>query len=228
MSFESGKRVYKTLRHHLPRLGGGVLLLAPLLLSLGGCGAKAAPNHVATDLSKPLPALLTYLNAVAQGDVETAKSASVGTEADKQWIDAMAALIGGLRSYDQALVQRFGNQAVQTDDEIRQAISDFATQPIVRFQNGLVSEGPDTAKIQAAVGHIRLAAQPPMYMKREKDGWKVDLTAMREDPRRNPAVVAQYLAAGQSLAKAAEAIREGRYRTFAEAQQAFGDEMPGS
>lgn len=180
------------------------------------------------DLSKPLPALLTYLNALAQCDVATAKSASVGTEEDKRWIDAMAALVGGLRSYQQALDQRFGNQAVQTDDDIRQALSEFTTQPIVRFQNGLVKEGPDTAEVQAAIGHIRLAAQSPVYLKREKDGWKVDLTAMRQDPRHNPAVVAQYLAAGESLSDAAKAIRAGRYRTFAEAQQALGDQLPGS
>ncbi|HEY2586674.1 MAG TPA: hypothetical protein VGI81_12995 [Tepidisphaeraceae bacterium] len=183
---------------------------------------------MAVDLSKPLPALLTYLNAVAQCDVETAKSASVGTKEDKRWIEAMAALIRGLRGYQQAMDQRFKNEAVQTDDDIRQALSEFTTEPIVRFQNGLVKEGDDTAEIQAAIGHIRLAAQPPVQMKREKDRWKVDLTAMRQDPRHNPAVVAQYLAAGESLSKAAKAIRLGRYRTFAEAQQAVGDQLPGS
>lgn len=229
MSFQSGEPVYKTVCDHWRRLRrGGFLLLAPLLLTLSGCGAKAGPSRVAVDLSKPLPALLTYLNALAQCDVATAKSASVGTEEDKRWIDAMAALVGGLRSYQQALDQRFGNQAVQTDDDIRQALSEFTTQPIVRFQNGLVKEGPDTAEVQAAIGHIRLAAQSPVYLKREKDGWKVDLTAMRQDPRHNPAVVAQYLAAGESLSDAAKAIRAGRYRTFAEAQQALGDQLPGS
>lgn len=228
MWFENTCAFYKAARHRGCLRGGGLLLLAPLFLLLGGCGAKAAPSLVPVDLSKPLPALMTYLNAIAKCDAATAKSASFGTEADKRWIDAMVALIGGLRSYDQALVQRFGHEAVQMDDEIRQAIAEFTTQPIVRFQNGLVSEGPDTAKIQAAVGHIRLAAQPPVYMKRQKDGWKVDLTALRQDPRHDPAVVAQYLAGGDSLSRAAKSIREGRYRTFADAQQALGDVIPGS
>lgn len=228
MSFENTCAFYKTPGHRVCLRGGGVLLLAPLLLQLGGCGAKAAPSRVPVGLSKPLPALMTYLHAIAQCDVAAAKSASVGTEADKRWIDAMAALIGGLRNYDQALVQRFGREAAQVDDEIRQAVAEFTTQPIVRYQNGMVSEGPDTAEVQAAIGHIRLAAQPPVYMKREKDGWKVDLTALRQDPRHNPAVVAGYLAAGESLARAADLIRQGRYRTFADAQQALGDAMPGS
>jgi hypothetical protein len=229
MWFENTGSFYKTARRHRGCLrGGGVLLLAPLFLLLGGCGAKAAPSRAAEDLSKPLPALMTYLNAIAKCDSATAKSASVGTEADKRWIDAMTALIGGLRSYDQALVQRFGREAVQMDDEIRQAIAEFTTQPIVRFQDGLVSEGPDRAEIQAAIGHIRLAAQSPVYMKRQKDGWKVDLTVLRQDPRHDPAVIAEYLAAGESLSRAAKSIRQGRYGTFADAQQAVGDAMPGS
>lgn len=171
---------------------------------------------------------MTYLNAIAQCDVETAKAASFGTEADKRWIDAMAALIGGLRSYDRALVERFGQQAIPADVDIKQAITEFTTEPIVRFREGMVKGGGDTAEIDAAIGHVRLAAQPPVYMRKLKDGWKVDLTTTHQDPRHDPAVVASYLAAGQALDKAAKAIRAGRYRTFAEAQQAVGDQIPGS
>ena len=202
------------------RLGFGLLAG----LALAGCNAKATPARVATDLSKPLPALMTYLHAIAECDVETAKHASIGTEADKKWIDAMAALIGGLRSYDQALIERFGSQAIPTDVDIKQAITELTTQPIVLFRDGIVKAGDDTAEIDAALGRVRLAAQAPVYLKRQKDGWKVDLTAARHDP----AVVAKYLTAGHSLDRAARAIRSGRYRTLAEAEQAVGDQLSGS
>lgn len=165
---------------------------------------------------------MTYLNAIAQGNAAKARAASVGTEQDKRWIDAMTSLISGLRSYDEALMARFGRQALTTDIDLKQAVTELANEPIVRFQDGIVKESDTTAEIQAAVGHIRLAAVPPVYLKREKDGWKIDLTAMARDPAHSPQQVEQYLAAGKALNSAARQIRAGRYRTFDEAQQAAG------
>ena len=74
---------------------------------------------------------------------------------------------------------------------------ELANEPIVRFQDGLVKESGETAQIQAAVGHLRLAAEPPVYLKREKDGWKVDLAAARRDSAHSPQRIERYLAAGK-------------------------------
>lgn len=190
-------------------------------LCLVGCASSAPPVNPG-ELSTPQTALMTYLHAIAQGDAAKARAASVGTEQDKRWIDAMAGLISGLRSYDQALTARFGQQATSVDIDLKQALSELANEPIVRFQDGLVKEAEDSAQIQAAVGHIRLAAEPPVYLKREKDGWKVDLAAARRDSAHSPQRVERYLAAGKALNDAARQVRLGRYRTFDEAQQAVG------
>lgn len=198
---------------------------ACLVLTAGlwliGC-SPAAPPVSPAELSQPHQALMTYLDAISKGNAAKARAASIGTEQDKRWIDAITALITGLRSYDDALVTRFGRQALTTDIDLKQAVTELANEPIVRFQDGMVKESENTALIQAAVGHIRLAAQPPVYLKREKDGWKVDLAESRRDPTHSPERVAQYLAAGDALKKAARDIRAGRYRTFDEAQQAAG------
>jgi hypothetical protein len=189
--------------------------------SLGGCGAKIAPVNF-TEIAKPRDALLAFLSAVGQGDAAKAKAFSVGTEQDKKWIDAMVGLIGGLRSYDDAVVARFGRQATSADIDLKQAIFSLANQPIVRFQDGMVKESEDTAEVQAAVGHIRLAAQPPFYLKRDKEGWKVDLSTLRERTQHSPEAIEQTLAAAKVLAENARAVRSGRYKTFDEAQQALG------
>jgi hypothetical protein len=164
---------------------------------------------------------MAYLNAVARGDAAKARACAVGSEQDKQWIDGMVALLGGLRNYDQALVARFGQQAVPVDVDLKQAIFSMANQPIIRFQDGIVKESENTAEIDAAVGHIRLMAQRPVYLKRLPDGWKVDLETMRQDPHHGSDAIGQYVAASKALNAAARDIRAGRYRTLDEAQQAI-------
>ena len=192
------------------------------------CGCSANPGPVSpTELSKPHDALMTFLTALGQGNAARARACSAGTDQDKRWIDGMVALVSGLREYDQALLERFGRQAVPIDVDLKQAIFSMANEPIIRFQEGIVKESEDTAEIDAAIGHIRLMAQQPVYLKREKSGWKVDLAAMRESPRHSPESIEQNLAAGRALKAAARDVRTRRYKTLDEAQQALG-EKPGA
>lgn len=200
----------------------GIGLALTLSFRLVGC-APTAPAVNPAELSTPQTALMTYLNAIAQGNDAKARAASIGTEQDKRWIDGMTSLISGVRSYDQALTARFGQKAVTTDIDLKQALSELANEPLVWFRDGLLKEAENTAQIQAAVGHVRLAAVPPVYLKREKDGWKVDLTAARRDSNHSPQQVEQHLAAGKALNDAARQVRTGRYRTFEEALQAAGN-----
>lgn len=194
-------------------------MIAGLLLA--GCGPTAPPVNSA-ELSTPHAALMTYLNALAQANAAKARAASIGTEQDKRWIDGITSLISGIRSYDNAIRSKFRQQAVATDIDLKQALSEIADEPLVWFKDGLVNEGEDTAEIRAAVNHTRLAAIHPVYLKREKNGWKVDLTAVRQDSNHSSQQVEEYLAAGKALHSAARQIRLGRYRTLEEAEQAVG------
>jgi hypothetical protein len=200
-----------------------LLSITSIALFAIGCEAKAAPARIPSDLSNPKPAALTFLTAIAKGDIKTAKAASIGTNRDKEWIDAIVTLITGLREYDSALLLRFRNEAVSADIDIQAAIQGVAEEPIMRLQDGIVKESPDTAEVEPAFKGVRLRSRSPIFLRREKGIWKVDLEALREDPQHSPEATQQYLAAGQALRRLAKDIRLGRYKTFAAAQQASAD-----
>lgn len=196
--------------------------------ALPGCASTedAPAQRVASDLSGPKPAALTFLRAIAAGDARTAQNASIGTPADKEWAVALAALVRGLRRYDEALVARFGQEAIPADVDLRQALQTMTEDPISHMRDGIVSESAQTAVVYPAALGIKLAAHSPMMLRKDKSGWKVDLAAMAREPSHDPAVVRQYRAAAKALNDAALQIRSGRYKSLAEAQQAISSNMP--
>jgi len=197
------------------------------VLVLPGCGANGPKSRVWADLSGPKPAALTFLRAIEQGDAQTAKNASLGTPQDKQFVDGMVALLDGLKAYDRALLSRFGPQAAAADVDLKQAILTLAQDPLARIEDGIVREGPDTAEIDPAFHGVRLTARPPIYLRKDKGLWRVDLPATaRQDPRLDPVVARRYLAAGKALHDAARQIASGRYKTFAEAERAMDVQLP--
>lgn len=203
-----------------------VLVLLVLLQSIHGCSANSGPVTSSADLSKPKTAVLTYLHAIARGNAATAKSASIGTDQDKQQIDGKIALINGLRHYDQAIVSRFGPSAVSTDIELRQALTALADDPVMRFEGAIVKEAEDTAEVDPALNGMRLAAHSPILLRKQNGLWKVDLPAMREDSDQASALSQQYLAAGKALEDAAKAVGAGRYKTLEQARQAIAERVP--
>src|SRR6476661_5073382 len=92
-----------------------VFWLAALLTLGGGCVTGKNTPHVATDLSTPKAAALTFLKAISEGDVETAQGACTGTEHERAAVGALSSLVTGLRDYDHAITSRFGMEAVQSD-----------------------------------------------------------------------------------------------------------------
>src|SRR5690242_3413465 len=166
------------------------LAVAALVGSLGplGCAHDDLPvAHVASDLSGPKSAALTFLRAIAAGDARTAREASVGTPAQEDSVTAMVLLVNGLRHYDQALVARFGQEAVSADVDLRQAIASLTQDPITHAEGGIVNESGETALLYPGVGgKIKLAAHAPMPLRKEGKMWKVDLAAMADEPRYTP------------------------------------------
>jgi len=202
------------------------LMLIACLAPIGCASQDDAPAaRVSSDLSAPKPAALTFLRAIAAGDAHTAQAASAGTPAQKECVVAMVSLVNGLRHYDQALLGRFGQEAVPADVDLRQALQSMTQDPITHVEGGIVSEANDAPLIYPAVGGMKLAAHAPMHMRKEGKIWKVDLAAMSDEPRYSPEVGRRYRAAGKALSDAARHIRAGRYRTLGEAEQAVAQDM---
>jgi hypothetical protein len=197
----------------------GTLILWFLAIVPGGCNSHP-PVRVAADLSGPKAAAVTFFRAVSVGDVRTARDASIGSAQDKQWIDAMSSMLTGLQSYDEAVLRRFGQQATQTDTQIRQALMQLVQDQIERLQDGLVKEGVDTAEVDPGwKSEVRLSARPPVILRKEKGLWKVDLAATAKvDPKFDPETIERYRTYGKALHNAAYQINAGRYKTLAEAE----------
>ena len=115
--------------------------------------------------------------------------------------------------------------AVPADVDLRQALQSMTQDPITHVEGGIVSESTESALIYPAVGGMKLAAHPPLRMRKEGKVWKVDLAAMSDEPRYSPEVGRRYRAAGKALSDAARQIRAGRYPTLADAEQAVAQNM---
>jgi len=203
------------------------VFLALLLALAGGCRSSNPAPEVASDLTTPKAAALTFLHAISAGDVKTAKSASIGNDQEKAAVEALTTLVTGLRAYEHAITKRFGGQAAQTATQLRQAVTDLIEVSIGHAENGIVNQGPETASVEPAVGNVRLRARPPIYLRKEKDRWKVDLaTTAQGDKRFDPAIAQQYLAAGKALHEAAKRVNAGRYKTLADAQREADGTIP--
>lgn len=194
---------------------------AALLLGwLTGCASQPPRARTPVDLSTPKAAAATFLQAIAQGDARTARQASMGTEQQKQWIDAMVGFVDGLRSYDKALIKRFGREAIPTDVDIRQTLLTTAEEPARQVQDAIIDQTDDTARLLPAYKGIRLMAQPPMILRRQRGQWKIDLAATAQvDHHHDPEITKQYLTAGKALHETARQIAAGRFKTIDEAQE---------
>ena len=192
------------------------------IVALAGCAAHQRTPTVQADLTAPKPAALTFFRAIAAGDARTARAASVGTDRDKQWIDGVIAMADALRTYSEAIRRRFGVEAAQEDTDIRQALLAMTQDPITQLDGGIVQEDASTARIDPALNQVRLASRAPVYLRKLKNSWKVDLKAtVQADPSRDTQNAARYAEVARVLKQVAAEVRIGRYRSLAEVQQAI-------
>src|SRR5947209_5677003 len=89
-----------------PSRGGIALLLLGLSLLAGGCQESGPP--LGADLSTPRSAALFYLKAIQRGDGSTARRVCSGTAEEKEWVDALATTVDGMRKFNDALYVKFG------------------------------------------------------------------------------------------------------------------------
>jgi hypothetical protein len=179
-----------------------------LVLSVGmlaGCGGS--------DLSTPKGAAKAFAVALQNGDAEGAKKASTG--GDPKIIEGMANAASSMKKLRDAAVAKFGDEG-KTFGGRKNADLDLAK----NVDDATFKEEGDTATMTPKEGS-------PLKLKKVSGEWKVDVSEMAAGP-----MATMGAAMFDSMAKAAKTtgdeISAGKYKTAAEAKQAFDSNMMGS
>jgi|SRR5665213_1221253 len=200
--------------------------LLPLLV----CGCENRPPAGA-DLSTPKSAALVYLKAIQRGDAATAKKVSFGTPEQKGWVDALAIMVDGMRSFDNALYAKFGRFSNQVHTDLADSLMMLADGPVVWIGNGPVSFDDMKARIDPKKMGFASRSQPSIYLLLKKYGWEVDLEqtyadgATPEQLKQISANYAMYRELGQAMRAGARDVMGGKFHSIEEASQALGERL---
>jgi hypothetical protein len=153
------------------RAGFAVLLLA----ALAGCEGMGRAQPV--DLSSPQSAAMAYLKALQRGDAPTARAACVGNAAQMRWVDALAAMIDGIRKLDAAVHAKFGFAASQLNADLEQSLNVMADEPVDLYANGSVQTGEAEAVVKPERKGFTSQYQLPLALRKVEGRWKLNLAA---------------------------------------------------
>lgn len=176
-------------------------------------GTEAAPAVIKKDLSSPKSAIKTFVQALANGDVEMAKAAAISNDSQGQMIELMAKMTGGMKKLTDAATAKFGEageeitgQKMKMEDNLKQI---------------------DDAKIEVKGDEATIISQDqksPVTLKKVNGEWKVDIASMPNVDR-----IAEAAPMINAMANAASAttadINADKYKTVDEAKAAFRSKM---
>lgn len=190
---------------HVNRIGKTVVfaLVGAFLICVAGCSKG--------DLSTPKGAAKSFANAIERGDADGAKAASTG--GDPKTIEGLAKMGGSMKKLRDAAVSKFGEQGKSM------AGADGMGDMSKKVDEATEKIDGDTATLQSP------GKSEPLKLKKVSGEWRVDVSEMF-----GPAFA---MGAGMfdSMSKAAsdtaDEINAGKYKTAAEAQQAFQQKMMG-
>lgn len=201
-----------------------------LLLSLLACGCEEAPPPN-VDLSSPKSTALVYLVALQHADARTARSVSIGTYEQKQWVDDLATLVDGMRKYNNALYTKFGRIVLQIHTDLEEGLRVLVDEPVALVRDGKVVSNDQEARIDLPHRGFTADAQLPVWLRHEKQVWKVDLVKTYADqipPARLGEVTKTYHRMrrfGEVFQAVAGDVLAGRFRTVDEANQSLLERM---
>jgi hypothetical protein len=207
-----------------------VIRFTPILSILLAVGCEDHPPANA-DLSTPKSAALVYLKAIQRGDAITARKVSVGTPDEKKWVDALAIMVDGMRSFDNALYGKFGRYSNQVHTDLGDSLMMLADGPVVWIGNGSVSYDDVKARIDPKRMGFASQSQPSVYLLLRKYGWEVNLEQTYADGAtaaqltQMSASYAMYREIGQAMRDAAREVMGGKYHSIEEASQALGERL---
>lgn len=204
-----------------------IVSLSLLSLLAAGCeGLDRPPANV--DLSTPKSAALVYLKAIQRGDSTLARKVSVGSADEKRWVDALAVMVDGMRSFDNALYAKFGRYSHQVHTDLGNSLMMMADGPIEWIGEGSVAADDIKARIDPKRHGFASKFQPSLYLLLGKYGWQVNLEqtyasgATPAQLREMSASFAMYRQFGQALRATAREVMAGKFRSIDQANDALG------
>jgi hypothetical protein len=196
-----------------PGLLLGCVLLAGELLVAGGC--KRHTDVAAT----PRQAATAFFQAMVAGDVAAAKAASVGDERSERWLEAMVENTTAMRAFHDAVKERFGAEAGGTSGLSGADAGAKEDEVLAAIQSGEEKVEGDTATITGTADRRKV-----VHLKRVNGEWKVDRGQLGGTES-----VDRFVDRTRRTAKAyrdlAAEVRAEKYKSPAEAKQAFGDRL---
>jgi hypothetical protein len=163
------------------------------------------------DFSTPKGAARTFATAMENGDTETAKKACAG--GDPKMLESMVVAVGNFKKMHDAAISKFGDEGKTVFGETVNSFDlnrnlDDAVEKIDGDQATVTAKGGKTFNLKKVNGE-----------------WKVDASEMSGPSGSVGVAMAESM--GKSAKELADEINDGKYKTAAEAKDAFSKKMLG-
>lgn len=185
--------------------------IAALVLPVILCCSLGAGR---AELSTPKLAALTFVRAMEANDMMAFRAVTLGADDDYKLFEPLLGMVGAAKQLEKAAREKFGKAASVV---VRESP---AVELEVHVQESDVKVTSDTAVLT----HKGEEGADPLTLRHTPDGWKVDLTAIanRQQMADTAAAMGRMR---QALADTASGIRDGRFKTADEAEQAVVKRM---
>jgi len=175
--------------------------------------AAEPPAEVKKDLSSPKAAVKTFVQALANGNVDLAKSAAITNAQQAQLLELMTQMTGSMKKLTDAAVAKFG-EAGETISGQKMKMGENLKQ----IDDSEVKIDGDNATI------LPTNQKEPVKLKKQNGDWKVDIASMPNLDRlaeAKPMITAMVSAANAT----ATDISAGKFKDVEEARTAFRSKM---
>ena len=200
-----------------------LLLIALSPAALCFAQEKANPPAQKADLSSPKAAANEFADAMLAGDVIRTKSVCTGNEKQMKIVEAMVGPLGAIRKLEEALVARYGQEAVKKAGQ-RMVSADVMNDSVKRLRAGEVTVTGDTAVVTPQKRQDA-PAEPadPLPLKKVGAEWKVDLAALTKGIEGSEEQMEALQAATTMLQGVTKEVASGKYKTAEDANKGIND-----
>lgn len=178
------------------------------------CCAQAAQADDAPDTSTPKTAALAFCKALIAGDMDKIHALSTGTDGEYALVKLMSDATHSYGQFHDAVTKKFGDQAKFFDDMGMDITKDYETADY---------------KLNGDTATQVLKRNPndpnPQTLKKDGNGWKMDLSNVDKDPQDAALGKRMLPAMTKVFDKMTKNINDGKYKTFDDLSADFQKEF---